>query len=100
MTVRFHRLAAREYRAARAWYEQRRLGLGAEFAAQVDRAVARIVSQPDRWPVFRGPFRRVRIRRFPYALYYCVDPPDAILILAVAHAKRRQGYWLRRFGRP
>jgi hypothetical protein len=28
--------------------------------------------------------------------YYCVADPDHLLILAVAHSRRRPGYWLRR----
>jgi hypothetical protein len=31
MEVRFHRLAAREYQEARAWYERRRPGLGSSL---------------------------------------------------------------------
>jgi toxin ParE1/3/4 len=96
MEVRFHRLAAQEYRNARVWYERRREGLGFDFRTEVDRAVGRIASQPDRWPSFRDRFRRVRLRRFPYALYYHVADPDLVLILAVAHSRRRPGYWLRR----
>jgi len=96
MDVLFHRLAAQEYRDARRWYERRRAGLGAELKAAVEKAVERIAAQPDRWPVFRDRYRRVRLRRFPYALYYHIDNLDDILILAVAHHRRRPGYWLRR----
>jgi ParE toxin of type II toxin-antitoxin system, parDE len=96
MEVRFHRLAAQEYRNARSWYERRREGLGFDFRAEVDRAIARVTSQPDRWPSFRERFRRVRLRRFPYALYCHIADPDLILVLAVAHSRRRPGYWLRR----
>jgi hypothetical protein len=64
MEVRFHRLAVREFREARAWYEARRTGLGGEFLAELDRAVERITTHPDRWPLFRERFRKVRLRRF------------------------------------
>lgn len=96
MEVWFHRLAAQEYRNARVWYERRREGLGFDFRAEVDRAVERIRAKPDRWPTFRDRFRRVRLRRFPYALYYHFSDSDLVLILAVAHSRRRPGYWLRR----
>jgi plasmid stabilization system protein ParE len=96
MEVRFHRLAAQEYREARAWYEHRRSGLGDSFITEIDRAVAWVANQPERWPVFRDRFRRVRLRRFPYALYYRVVDPTQVIVLAVAHNRRRPGYWLRR----
>jgi hypothetical protein len=96
MEVRFHRLAIREYEDRRTWYESRRDGLGDAFASEVDRAVARIEKSPNRWPVAFVKFRRVRLRRFPYILYYYVVDPTRALVLAVAHARRRPGYWRRR----
>jgi hypothetical protein len=96
MEVRFHRLAAREYEEARNWYERRRAGLGPEFANETDRAIARIAKYPNRWPIYFERFRRVRLRRFPYSLYYFVVGSSRVLVLAVAHARRRPGYWRRR----
>lgn len=46
--VIFHRLAAREYRAARDWYAERSRETGARFRTAVDRAVKRIgTAGPD-----------------------------------------------------
>jgi hypothetical protein len=96
MEVRFHRLAQREYQGARAWYEARRAGLGRDFTAAVDRAVGSIAAHPDRWSLYRDRFRWVRVRRFPYRLYYAIAGPDLVHVLAVAHVRRRAGYWIRR----
>lgn len=96
MDVRFHRLAIREYEETRDWYEGRREGLGESFTDEVDRAIARIAKSPTRWPVVFVKFRRVRLRRFPYYLYYHVVDASRALVLAVAHARRRPGYWRRR----
>lgn len=96
MDVRFHRLAIREYEDTRDWYERRREGLGDSFRDDVDRAIARIARSPTRWPVVFVRFRRVRLRRFPYLLFYHVVDPSLALVLAVAHARRRPGYWRRR----
>lgn len=96
MDVRFHRLAIREYEERRTWYERRREGLGDAFRDEVDRAVARIAKSPNRWPVVFVKFRKVRPRRFPYLLYDHVVDASLALVLAVAHARRRPGYWKRR----
>lgn len=96
MEVRFHRLAVREYREARDWYDARRPGLGRDFAAEVDRAVVRVGDHPERWTRFRDRFRWVRLRRFPYRLYYAVIDAETVLVLAVAHTRRRPAYWIRR----
>lgn len=37
-------------------------------------------------------FRRAVLRRFPFSLIYSEEPTE-IVIIAVAHQKRRPGYW-------
>lgn len=39
--------------------------------------------------------RRFVLHRFPYVIVYLVDPGE-IVVLAVAHTRRRPGYWRRR----
>jgi hypothetical protein len=45
--------------------------------------------------VLDGPSRWVRLRQFPYVIYYRIDG-DKPIVMAVAHGRRRLGYWLRR----
>jgi plasmid stabilization system protein ParE len=99
-TVEFHRLAAREVRKGRDWYDQQRAGLGRAFTLEVDRAVEFIAANPERWATFRQKFRWKGLRRFPYVLYYHVINPTHVLVLAVSHGRRRPGYWLRRATHP
>ncbi len=80
--------------------ESRQTGLGQRFRDEVDRAVSRIVAEPSRWAVYRERYRRVRLKRFPFALFYRQVDADRVLILAVAHDHRRPGYWIRRSSRP
>ena len=52
---------------------------------------------PDSGPLFEGLpaellVRRVPVSRFPYYLAYLVTS-DAIHVLAIAHERRRPGYW-------
>lgn len=82
------------------WYERQRSGLGDDFMAAVDEALARIGRLgPDCRPVVGLPSelgaRRVMVRRFPYLVVF-VEMPRAIRVLAVSHARRRPGYWERR----
>ena len=37
------------------------------------------------------------LRRFPFAIGYVVED-DTVTVLAIAHLRRRPGYWLRRAG--
>jgi len=96
-SVVFHRDAEAELRAAVAYYEQQRRGLGLDFQAGVERAVGRIQEHPQLFPhhdVTLG-LRRCIVRRFPYTIFY-VELDDSIWIAAVAHHRRRPGYWASR----
>ena len=96
MEVAFHRLAAQEYLAARRWYASRSPRTAANFVLAVDRAVEQIISTPETGAPFDDRRRWVRLRRFPYLLVYTLLDDTHILILAVAHARRRSGYSRRR----
>jgi hypothetical protein len=50
---------------------------------------------PDRHPVYIEGTRRLLLRRFPFGLVYEVYEGKA-LILAIAHHRRRPGYWTER----
>ena len=90
--VAFRPQADAEVREARRWYEERRSGLGAKFAAAVEEAVARITDNPLAFPCVRGETRRAILRRFPYGLYFRVLR-DAVIVLAVVHGRRHPRRW-------
>lgn len=96
---RYHPEARRELDEAVDWYEDAATGLGADFFDEVEAAVRDACEHPVRWPLFPSvdPALAVRRRvlRFPYSVAWLVQP-DQIVIVAVAHAKRRPGYWLDR----
>ena len=96
VTVRFLRLARKDLDAANRWYLQRNPKRAQRFADAVSHALQQIAGNPYLWPVYRGPFRWIRARRFPYLLYYRIFDPNTVLIYAVAHTSRRPGYGLRR----
>jgi toxin ParE1/3/4 len=95
-SVRFHPDAHKELEAAEAYYDAQLLGLGRAFLAEVERTVLRIAEQPNAGsPYKRTPFRFRLTRRFPYVVYYTVLA-GIIWIAAVAHGRRRPGYWMKR----
>lgn len=85
------------------WYKTRRPGLESEFLAEVDRVLPLIGSSPASFPrLLDVPedlvIRRALLPRFPYAVIF-MDLGEHVRVLAVAHAKRRPGYWLDRVGK-
>jgi plasmid stabilization system protein ParE len=95
LPVLFRPEAATELAEAWDWYESRREGLGAEFGTCIEAAISHAARSPDANPRVHGEVRRALVRRFPYGVFYVVEG-QALLVLAVAHARRQPGYWLAR----
>jgi len=92
MTFDFHPDARAEYLSSIAYYEAEKVGLGAEFAQEVEAAIQLILTYPSACPTMGNVVRRCMLRRFPYGIIY-TTLDECILIIAVAHAKRPPGYW-------
>jgi toxin ParE1/3/4 len=94
--IRFDPEALEELDEAIAVYDQQREGRGMKFRLAVGKAEVEIQQSPKAWPKYRrSRCREYIVRRFPYAIYY-QEGRDDILIVAVAHAKRQEGYWRKR----
>ena len=100
MPVLYHRLALVEYRRAIARYHRQDVDVARRFITAVNEAADRIELNPSIGSPCFGPYRWLRVRRFPYLLYYRELTPTLAIIYAVAHTRRRPGYWLRRTRRP
>jgi toxin ParE1/3/4 len=92
--VEIHEEAALESEAALDWYLERSLLAASKFDEALSRAVDMIVEAPHRWPVGGHGTRRFILQRFPFAIVYRL--PAAIQVLAIAHARRKPGYWKQR----
>lgn len=98
--VRTEPEASAELEDAAIWYNAHRAGLGVEFVLAVDEALTLL----DQWPELGQPVaaltndiaaRRIPVQRFPYDIVY-MEWDDVIRVLAIAHHRRRPGYWLSR----
>lgn len=74
------------------WYEGRAAGLGSEFLRAVRASFALIRRNPEQCARVRGDIRRSLVRRFPYAIFYVVEP-DAIAVFAVLHTRQHPRRW-------
>lgn len=94
--IRFRPAAAREFAADYRHYENDYPGRGERFVAAVDIVLREIEAHPERYPLLQEPdIRSAKVKRFPYRAVYVIVGED-VDIIAVAHAKRRPGYWRRR----
>ena len=92
MNVEFHPAALREVENAQAWYEERSLFAASAFLREISTVVQRVRHAPDRYPSAEAGTRRILLDRFPFTVYYRAKG-DTMTIVAVAHQKRRPGYW-------
>jgi plasmid stabilization system protein ParE len=87
--------ADEEFREASHYYENEAPGVGLAFITEVHRVISEVVSHPRAAKKVRGTIRSKVLSHFPYSLLYSIES-DLILIVAVAHQKRRPTYWCRR----
>ncbi|HUY35821.1 MAG TPA: type II toxin-antitoxin system RelE/ParE family toxin [Pirellulales bacterium] len=93
--IEVHSAAAEDVRKAKRWYRAQSPDAKDRFVAELDAAMARVLSEPLRWPEYLNGTRRYRLRRFPYLVVYRVSG-SVVQIVAVAHTSRRPGYWRKR----
>lgn len=77
------------------YYETMQQGLGVAFQHRLRLAFRSIRRSPEAFghDSVTGT-RTFRIRRFPHIVHYLIEEPT-IVVLAVAHPKRKPGYWLK-----
>jgi plasmid stabilization system protein ParE len=86
--VELHPEAIEDIRGAREWYASRSFN-------EIEDGLRKIAKRPEAWPVFLHGTRRFLLRRYPYSLVYRLKP-SIIEVVAVAHGKRRPGFWRER----
>lgn len=92
LPITFHRAASAELIEASSWYEGKRLGLGAEFIAEVERCISLASNRPLQFAVVHEDVRRVIANRFPYSIYFRAEE-NRIVVLAVFHGSRNPAVW-------
>lgn len=91
--IQFRAAAARELADEIRYYDERYPGRGQRFAHAVDSTLSLLAEFPLAYPLLYEPdIRSAKIARFPYRVVYLVLA-GTIDVLAIAHAKRRPGYW-------
>jgi len=84
--------AREELNEAAAFYDARVPGLGEAFLDDVERAIETIQENHRIGAAVGRRFRRALIGRFPFSIIY-VERDGVIVIVAIAHQRKRPGYW-------
>jgi plasmid stabilization system protein ParE len=95
MLVWYHEAAQDELLREIAYLELQAPGLGQRFLDEIVRSEKRILEHPRSAREIRPGIRKRMLRTFKYSLLYSTTE-KGVLILAVAHHRRRPGYWVGR----
>jgi plasmid stabilization system protein ParE len=99
--IELHPEARSELRAASLWYEERQERLGDQFLDAVSATLEKIAKAPELYPRWTGTeraailIRKALVERFPYNVGFD-QLESGVLVLTIAHQKRRPLYWLKR----
>ena len=99
MKVTLLPVARREMLRAADWYDTRAIGLGNRFLDCMRDGIHSIKEFPQSSPSIGEPYRRKILTDFPCGLIFCIRV-DRVVIIAVAHLKRKPEYWKRRSTDP
>ena len=78
--------------AAHFYATQANTALGEAFVREFERSAKLLGRYPQFGTKWRGPARRLPLRRYPYSIVYVVHASE-IRVIAIAHQSRRPGYW-------
>lgn len=92
MVVEFHPAASQELEAASSLYESQRPGLGDELTDEIEDVCLLLSEYPAIGRTVDDLHRSVPLRKFPFMLVYRVRG-TVVLIVAIAHKRKRPGYW-------
>jgi toxin ParE1/3/4 len=90
--IEFHPAARAEALAAFDWYLERSRQAAQSFVAELSRAIEGIAENPQRFQKADQEVRRAVLRHFPYLVVFR-ETESGIEVIAVAHGRRRPGYW-------
>ena len=93
--VGLHEQALAEAQSAYDWYAGQNPAAAEAFINELDQAIAQIGRHPDLAAPHVSGTRRYVMRRFPFTVVFR-EKPTIIEVVAIAHARRRPGYWKER----
>jgi plasmid stabilization system protein ParE len=94
-SYRLHPQAWQDGETADDWYRERSADASVRFLSAVFDGLEDVKQFPRRWPKHLHGTQPFMLYRFPFSIIYR-EELSAISIIAIAHHKRRPGYWKER----
>lgn len=88
----FHPEAEAEFIESAAYYESEVPGLGRRFGRAVGEALELLLENPEIGSPLDTELRSFVVGSFPHSIIYATYG-NRLLVLAIAHGRRKPGYW-------
>ncbi|MEM9833878.1 MAG: type II toxin-antitoxin system RelE/ParE family toxin [Bacteroidota bacterium] len=87
--IKVTQLAEDELDEAMEWYEEEKSGLGVAFLNHFFNRVAYLTESPYLYQEVYKTYRRVLMKKYPYAIYYQIDEQkQEVVVLAIWHTSK------------
>jgi len=94
-TLRFRPEVVDDLKDAANWYDDRKIGLGAEFLQECKATLGRILERPEQATIDSDKIRSVRIPRFPYVVHFRIER-STLVVFAIMFGGRDPSAWRNR----
>jgi plasmid stabilization system protein ParE len=84
--------AEHDFTTSLGWYAEHSVQAANQFDAEFGEALKAIAADPERFPLCDTRHRYYLMRRYPFQVIYRFSE-ELVLVIAVAHAKRKPHYW-------
>lgn len=92
MNIEFLDSATEEFLRAVQFYQGQQRGLGSRLIEDLEGVTELLRETPRAGAPFVDKTRRFPLQHFPFNVVYFIDD-ETIVIVAVAHQRRKPGYW-------
>ncbi len=93
--IRLRSETEQEIEDAFEYYRRQSPDAAVRFLNAITQSIRKIQNNPRLYPSYTKNTRRRILGSFPFSVIY-QEKEEVILIVAIAHAKRREGYWMKR----
>lgn len=90
--IEYHPQASDEVAQAFDWYSEVDPDVADRFKIELDRAEQLVQRSPEAWGSYLHNTSGFRFRGFPFVMAYILRD-QRIIVIAVAHTRRKPGYW-------
>lgn len=92
LRIEYHPGARLDFDESFDWYLVRSQQTAVRFSTAINASLDLIAANPERFLPLDSMHRQCTVKRFPFRIIYRILP-DHVFVVAIAHGKRRPGYW-------